>query len=120
MNTLYTYIKAIKNQQSGVSITHQHAKAHSYMDDGVEVSESVTTYHYDNGVVIRCRVERDNYPTELACEECWISYEVIESAQQSIRPSRKVFHNACQESFWLKMQESLATEADGESPLVPG
>ncbi len=117
MNTLFTYIKAIHNQESEagiVNIVNKEAKSDSYIDAGVdgwgggviEVSEYEATYHYDNGVVIRHKVERDNAPSELLCEECWISYEVLDSAGKAIKPGRKTFHNSCQETFWLKMQSS--------------
>ncbi|BAJ01938.1 hypothetical protein [Shewanella violacea] len=104
MNSLFTYIKAIKDQKAKVSIVIKHAKTSRYTDGDIEVSEKETRYHYDNGVVIQCKIERDNSPSEGVCEECWISYEVINSGQQSIRPSRKTFINTCQETFWLKMQ----------------
>ncbi|QYK14832.1 hypothetical protein K0I63_01305 [Shewanella rhizosphaerae] len=108
MNTLFTYIKAIHHQASDVAIIDKLTKTNRYCDDGVQSNEEETSYRFDNGVVIRHRVERDNAPSELLCEECWISYEVIDSAQYSITPCRKTFHNACQESFWLKMQASIA------------
>ncbi len=115
MNTLFTYIKAIHNQVSEdaiVNIVDKESKSDAYIDVGVdggidgeiEVSEYEATYHYDNGVMIRHKVERDNAPSELLCEECWISYEVLDSAGQAIKPVRKTFHNSCQEAFWLKMQ----------------
>ncbi|PSW05474.1 hypothetical protein [Photobacterium lipolyticum] len=104
MNTLLTYIKAIHKKQTSVSIINKHTKTSSYIDDEIEVNEKETTYYFDNGVVIRYKTERDNVPSELLCEECWISYEVVDLGQQMITPLRKIFHNTCQETFWLKMQ----------------
>jgi len=122
MNTLFTYIKAIHSPGSAdelVNIINKETKSDAYLDAGVdgggggvvEVSEYEATYRYDNGVVIRHKVERDSAPSELVCEECWISYEVLDFAGQEIKPFRKTFYNGCQEEFWLKMQaESLAFE----------
>jgi len=109
MNTLFTYIKAIHGQETKASIVNEQAKTNSYHDGDIEVNEKETTYYYDNGVVIRYKIERDNAPSELLCEECWISYEVVNSGQQEIKPRRKTFHNTCQESFWLKMQGDFAS-----------
>jgi len=122
MNTLFTYIKAIHSQGSEtelVNIVNKETKSCAYVDAGVgeggggviEVSEYVATYRYDNGVVIRHKVERDSAPSELVCEECWISYEVLDFAGQEIKPFRKTFYNSCQEAFWVKMHcEPLAFE----------
>lgn len=116
MNTLFTYIKAIHNQESEdaiVNIVNKESKSDAYVDVGIdgdiEVSEYEATYHYDNGVMIRHKIERDNAPSELLCEECWISYEVLDSAGQAIKPVRKTFYNSCQEDFWLKMQSGSVT-----------
>ncbi|MCW8330944.1 hypothetical protein MD588_19300 [Photobacterium sp. SDRW27] len=109
MNTLFTYIKAIHKQETDVPIIEQQTKTNRYPDGDIEVSEKETTYYYENGVVIRYKIERDNAPSELLCEECWISYEVVDSAQQDIKPRRKTFHNTCQETFWLRMQDDFAS-----------
>ncbi|WP_019616947.1 hypothetical protein [Psychromonas ossibalaenae] len=107
MNILFTYIKAIHLQESSVAIINKVTKTNCYTDDEIEVNEKETIYHFDNGVVICYKTETDNAPCELLCEECWISYEVLDSCQQKITPLRKIFHNSCQESFWLKMQLTL-------------
>ncbi len=104
MHTLITYINAIHQQKSVVSIINKSTKTNSYLDDEIEVNEMETIYYFDNGVEIRHKTEQDNAPSDLLCEECWISYEVIEPGQQQITPLRKTFCNACQEAFWLKMQ----------------
>ena len=104
MNTLASYIKAINKRKSVVSIVSESQKNGSYIDDEVEVNEVEKTYHFSNGVVIKHKIERDNAPSDLLCEECWISYEVVNPSHQQITPLRKTFYNTCQESFWLKMQ----------------
>lgn len=104
MNNLFTYIKAIHGQETNALIAKEHMRNNSYTDGGIEINEMETTYYFDNEVVICYKIEQDNVPSEQLCEECWISYEVLDAGQQQITPIRKTFHNACQESFWLKMQ----------------
>jgi hypothetical protein len=104
MHTLFTYISAIHEQNATVSVVNKSTKTNSYIDDEIEICEAEITYNFDNGVVVQHKTERDNVPSDLVCAECWISYEVIEAAQQKITPLRKTFSNTCQEAFWLKMQ----------------
>lgn len=103
MNTLASYIKAIHNQTSVVSVVSESHKAGGYIDEGIEVNEVEKTYHFDNGVVIKHKVEQDNLSSDQLCDECWISYDVMDFNQLTITPQRKIFYNRCQESFWLKM-----------------
>lgn len=104
MDQLISYIKAIHKQVSPVSIVGSSTSDERYMDGDIEVEVSENIFHFDNGVVMRYSTEKDNASSEAVCEECWITYDVIESAQQQISPLRKTFTNPCQESFWLKMQ----------------
>lgn len=104
MNSLASYIRCIHNQPSHLVIRHQSSQQECYLDDGIEISERQSFYYFENGVVIRYDVEQDSAPSDQACQECWISYEVIEQGEQRVRPASKTFYNACQQSFWLKMQ----------------
>ncbi len=105
MNNLSSYIHCIQNQSSALSICQQSTEHNSYLDDGIEISEQHSLYHFDNGVVISYRLEHDTASgNDQQCEECWISYEVVEQGEYRIRPASKNFYNACQQSFWLKMQ----------------
>ncbi|PLG84688.1 hypothetical protein B6J19_25595 [Klebsiella quasipneumoniae] len=38
-----------------------------------------------------------------SCPECSIRWHVVDAVGQDIRPLEKTFHNACQESYWLKV-----------------
>lgn len=104
MHSLITYINTIHQHKTAVTIIDKSTKTNSYIDDEIEVNETETTYYFDNGVKILHKREQDNAPSEQLCEECWISYEVLESGQQQITPLRKTFCNSCQEAFWRKMQ----------------
>lgn len=61
-----------------------------------------------------CMMIQHRYELELpqqdaaSCPECWIEWQVIDSAGLVVQPMRKQFYNLCQQSFWLAMQ------ADGE------
>src|SRR5690242_7153009 len=103
MENLATYVAAIHHRSSPLTISDTTVERSSWMDRGFEVCKEVTSYHFDNGAVIRRTVEQDNFPSEAACAECWITYEVIATGNTvaGINQARKVFENACRESFWL-------------------
>jgi len=105
MQQLATYIRSIHQHPVAVQVIDQHTKHSRYTDQGIEVETSVSCYHFDNGVIVRCTTEQDSEADRdalLSCEECWISYELVESAGLEISPRQKGFHNACQQAFWLK------------------
>ncbi|SDH99293.1 hypothetical protein [Paraburkholderia phenazinium] len=103
MDKLVTYVSAIHGHVSPVAILKQTVQRDSWSDQGFDVQKEETRYTFDNGVVIRRVVEQDQFPTELVCAECWISYEVIEQPSGSrVSPAKKNFDNACREAFWLK------------------
>lgn len=103
MDQLVSYVSAIHRLSSPVAIVRQAAESTSWSDQGFEVSKTVSTYWFDNGAIIRQTIEQDSFPTELACAECWINYEVVVHGEPAnkIAPPRQVFANACRESFWL-------------------
>jgi hypothetical protein len=100
---LCAYVAAIHCRQSPVAISGRTVEKSSWDDQGFVVSKEVIDYQFENGVVIRRTVEQDNFPGEMACAECWITYEVRSTgpSPNGISPARKVFENACRESFWL-------------------
>lgn len=104
MNQLVSYIKAIHRQTSPVTLTRQQSEGYSEQDEsGTVIRHQITTYWFADEVVIRYQTEQDETPCEQLCGECWISYRVI-SSPIPITPSSKLFHNHCQERYWLKMQ----------------
>jgi hypothetical protein len=100
---LSTYVAAIYGQPSSVAISGSTVDKSSWDDQGFVVSKEVIDYRFENGAAIRRTVEQDTFPSEMACVECWITYEVISAGLGlgDISPARKVFENACRESFWL-------------------
>lgn len=103
MKRLVSYVSAIHRLSSPVAVVRQATATECWPDQGFEVSKTVTTYCFDNDVVIRQTIEQDTFPSDLACAECWINYEVITHGglDGQVSPSRQVFANACRESFWL-------------------
>jgi hypothetical protein len=104
MGKLATYVAAILRRPSSIAISKKEIASSSWRDQGFEVSKETTHYHFDNGVVVRRTVEQDNFPSEAACAECWISYEVVGDGNRGVNvtPVRIVFNSTCRESFWLK------------------
>lgn len=103
MDRLVTYVGVIHGLPGPVSIVEQSVVRESWLDQGFEVQRECTDYRFDNGVHLRRVVEQDQFPSELACAECWISYEVIGHAPCcQVSPAGKSFDNACREAFWLK------------------
>lgn len=104
LEKLSTYVAAILRHPGPLAVASETVvEKTSWMDQGFEVCREVIRYHFDHGAIIERTVERDAFPSEAACAECWITYEVITSgnAGTPIEPARKTFDNACRESFWL-------------------
>jgi hypothetical protein len=106
MNNLFTYVSAIHHLSSAVSIVREEVKTENWLDQNFEVTKTVAIYWFDNGVIISQTVEKDSFPSDLACAESWIIYEVLaeDNLPSRITPSRQVFENTCRESFWLTYQ----------------
>lgn len=103
MEHLATYVSAIQQRTGPLAVTETQVEKSSWQDQGCEVAREICDYRFANGAVIRRTVEQDNFPSESACAEVWITYEVIDHghAGGEIGPARKVFENACREAFWL-------------------
>lgn len=101
--SLAIYVGAVLGRTGPRVIVGRSAEKACWQDQGFDVREDVETYHFDNGVILRRTVEQDDFPAELACAECWITYEVLSHGTTGIEvsPARKVFDNACREGFWL-------------------
>jgi hypothetical protein len=102
MEQLSAYVAAIHDKPSPLTISVKSVERSSWTDQGFEVSKEIAEYRFGNGVIIRRTVEQDDFPSETACAECWITYEVISKGPlPEIVPARKTFENTCRESFWL-------------------
>jgi hypothetical protein len=92
MNKLCSYISAIHQLSSPVAIVRRESTQERELEQGYAISKTVSTYWFDNGAVLEQTVERDEFPSEQACSECWISYQVLA--------------NTCRETFWLNYQRA--------------
>lgn len=98
-----TYVGAIHGLPGPVAIVEHSVTRDSWTDQGIDVQREEVVYRFDNGAVIRRSLEVEDFPTDLACGECWIDYEVLEHpSAQTIEPARKRFDNPCRETFWLQ------------------
>jgi hypothetical protein len=103
MDRLITYVNAIHGHPAPVAIVERSTARDGWHDQGYDVHREDTEYVFDNGVVIRRSVEVDEFPADLACAECWITYEVVRhGAAQRVAPATQRFDNPCREAFWLR------------------
>ncbi|MZI95662.1 hypothetical protein F9817_20990 [Vibrio sp. CAIM 722] len=110
MTSLFDYIAAVKSQPSSVFIS---TVEHNTVDDSDgDVPEEESWYRFTNGALIRQQVEFDEpVNDDQVCQECWISYEVMEQPQSAdITPRKKIFTNRCQETFWIKMNRQRQSQ----------
>ena len=102
---LFNYICAIKKQASQLTIIKSEVIDNSYQDDDQNIESSETLFYFNNGITIKYSCESETFIDQgQSCNECWITYEVIEAPKHLIvSPQKKSFINHCQESFWLKI-----------------
>ena len=108
MNDLLTYIGAIFNLPSQAVIERRDIAQSSWQEDGFDVRQEVPTYYFSNGVVVRRTSEEDSFPSQAACAECWITYEVPSNGQAPVEvlPAVRRFDSRCREAFWLKFHSA--------------
>jgi hypothetical protein len=98
------YVRAIV--EGGLApVSNQREQWH---DQGFDVERSVAEYRFDDGVAIRRTIEQDQFPSELACAECWITYTVLTHGGEAVAPARKSFANTCREAYWLRYHLACA------------
>lgn len=106
MQHLSNYVAAIQGRASPVAVVKQASTEESWPDQGFTVTRRSTTFWFDNGVVLQRVVEQDDFPSDLACAECWIDYQVVSAADLDVQPVQKSFDNTCRESFWLAYHQA--------------
>lgn len=108
MNNLFTYILAMNEGSGCLTFAEETNRAQTLEEDGIVTESSELTAKFINGVTIRklTELESSAHFSEAVCEECWISYEVIEQPNTiNIKPKKESFTNKCQEAFWLKIKK---------------
>jgi len=112
MNNLFTYILALKESISGLTIIEQVSNENNIEEDGVLIEKNEVIVKFDNGVTLRKQIEYDHIGTmsDEVCSEYWIDYDVISQPENvRITPNKKSFTNECQEIFWLKINQVQAS-----------
>lgn len=101
--SLASYVKAIHAFPDGQGVILESEERTSWSDQGFEVVRDARIFRFENGARIARIIEQDDFPSELICAECWISYEVLTAPDSGIAvdPPKKTFDNHCRESYWL-------------------
>lgn len=102
MNNLSTYVSTIKNTSESEFVVKRSVNEESIEEDGIVTKHSEEVITFKNGVVTKQSIENEigAADLEMACEECFITYEVLsEPVGYCIKPKRKNFINNCQERF---------------------
>ncbi|MBV1841303.1 hypothetical protein [Photobacterium ganghwense] len=107
MENLSSYILAIHQPDARFAITNAVSHTRMEKEADIEVEEQETVYTFENGVVIRYTLENSTELTEQSCDECWVTYEVLDNLNL-VSPKRKTFYNRCQETFWLETHQLRA------------
>lgn len=103
MDHLAIYVAAVFKKESRVAVIREQVEEVSWAEADCTVNRRTCTYWFDNGVVLKRMLEQDDFPSDLACAESVIEYEVLScgTVTGGIEPLRKSFDNTCRESFWL-------------------
>ena len=104
MHRLYTYLCAIHSLPSTVKIVNKTETVRQYPEGDNVIEERELLYSFNNDVQILYSMESDNFQSDGVCQECWISYDVVNDGGYVISPPKKQFYNRCQERFWFKIQ----------------
>lgn len=104
MHRLYTYLCAIHSLPSTVKTVNKTETIKRYPEGENLIEEREILYSFNNDVQILYSMESDIFQSDGVCQECWISYDVVNDGGYVISPQKKQFHNRCQENFWFKMQ----------------
>ncbi|AGR60557.1 hypothetical protein DUQ00_05425 [Salmonella bongori] len=76
-----------------------------YSEDNVLIHQKVSTWLFEDGVVIRCEYEEEQgQHSDASCLPCWIEFKVqeIRNDAVAISPALKRFTNRCQIKTWLQ------------------
>ncbi len=107
MSHLSNYVEAILHPELACThiIQKVETRTKQWIEDDTEVSQEISTYHFDNGAVIKRIIEQNHEAMMLdSCDDSWIIYMVIEQKKPApvISPKRIQFNSACREAFWLR------------------
>ncbi|WP_417069807.1 hypothetical protein [Niveibacterium terrae] len=101
--SLASYVKLIHDFPDAQGVALESEQRTSWPDQGFEVIREARIFRFEDGARIAQIVEQDDFPSGLACAECWISYEVLSAPDSGVAvdPPKKTFDNHCRESYWL-------------------
>ncbi|MCU7647078.1 hypothetical protein [Pseudomonas piscis] len=100
---LVNYVNAIQGAASARTAQLESSSQDSWSEQDCTVTAEQQTFAFDDGALIKRLVEQDDYPSDLACAECWITYEVVrQPGDKTISPAHVSFNNACREAYWQR------------------
>ncbi|MDU4391363.1 MAG: hypothetical protein E7I52_18855 [Klebsiella michiganensis] len=98
-----------------ISALHANDLQHSYQllsdnesthsEEDVLIYQKVSTWLFEDGVVIRCEYEEEQgQHSDACCFPCWIEFKVQEIRKNTVTvsPALKRFTNQCQIKTWLQ------------------
>lgn len=103
MDHLVNYVNAILGFSSPRTAYLENSNQDTWLDQGYTVTAEEKTYAFDDGAIIKRLAEQDEYPSDAACAECWIHYEVIRQPfDKTVSPCHISFNNECREAYWQR------------------
>ncbi|CAI8904006.1 HIPIP domain-containing protein [Pseudomonas donghuensis] len=103
LDHLANYVSAILGLSSPRIAHLEHSNQETWLDQGFTVSAEEHIYAFDDGALIKRLAEQDNFPSDAACAECWISYEIVrQPLDKTVSPCHISFNSACREAYWLR------------------
>lgn len=103
INHLVNYVNAILGFSSPRTAHLESSNQETWFDQGYAVTAEEKTYAFDDGALIKRTAEQDDYPSDAACAECWIFYEVVrQPLDKAVSPCHVSFNSACREAYWQR------------------
>lgn len=108
---LSSYSQALHAQDSKRSCQLLSDNESTYSEDDVFIHQKVSTWLFEDGVVIRCEYEEEQgQHSDASCLPCWIEFKVQEIRDNTvtISPTLKRFTNRCQIKTWLQFNSATS------------
>lgn len=102
---LASYVSALYESNSAMPYSQLTNEESISSEGNVLIQQQVTTWLFEDGVVIRCEHEKEHSQvSDAGCLPCWIEFRVqeIRTGNVNVSPSLKRFSNRCQIKTWLQ------------------
>ncbi|AXE05225.1 hypothetical protein I9F91_001584 [Salmonella enterica] len=102
---LSSYISALHEENATLPCRLLSDDESTHSENGVLIQQKVSTWLFDDGVVVRCEYEEEQHQiSDTCCLPCWIEFRVqeIRADNVTVSPMLKRFTNRCQIKTWLR------------------